>query len=123
LQKYWRFLFKQLPVFAENLAKILAFSVQTIASFCKKFAKILAFSVQTTASFCKKFAKILAFSVQTTASLCKNLILTWVFEKSANLCAEIWRKSPKIVIITSTLVCTNLSTLNTYDGHATGSLT
>jgi hypothetical protein len=33
---------------------------------------------------------------------CKNLIITLVFEKNAEIFAENWRKSMKIVIITST---------------------
>jgi hypothetical protein len=48
----------------------------------------------------KNFAKILAFFAQ-TATFCKNLITTLVSEKNANFFAENWRKSQKIVIITS----------------------
>jgi hypothetical protein len=51
--------------------------------------------------FAEKFSKKLAFFVQTTASFCKNVIITLVFQKNANFLAENWRKSPKIVIITS----------------------
>jgi hypothetical protein len=49
----------------------------------------------------KKLAKILAFFAHTTASFWKNLFITLVFEKNANFFAENWRKSQKIVIITS----------------------
>jgi hypothetical protein len=42
----------------------------------------------------KNLAKILAFY--------KNLIITLVFEKNANFFAENYKKSQKIVIITST---------------------
>jgi hypothetical protein len=44
----------------------------------------------------------LAFFTQNTAKLFKNLIITIVFEKSANFYAENCQKSKKIVIITST---------------------
>jgi predicted dinucleotide-binding enzyme len=47
-------------------------------------------------------AKKLAFSTQNKAKLFKILILTLVFEKNANFFAENFRKSQKIVIITST---------------------
>jgi hypothetical protein len=47
-------------------------------------------------------AKILAFFAQTTASFCKNFIITLGFEKNANIFAENWQKSQKIVIIQST---------------------
>jgi predicted sugar kinase len=51
----------------------------------------------------KNLAKILAFFARTTASFfVKILIITLVFEKNANLFAENWQKSQKIVIITST---------------------
>jgi p-aminobenzoyl-glutamate transporter AbgT len=50
----------------------------------------------------KNLAKILAFFAQTTASFCKNLIITSVFEKNANIFAENWQKSQKIMIITAT---------------------
>jgi hypothetical protein len=50
----------------------------------------------------KNFAKKLAFIAQNKAKLCKNWIITLVFEKNANFFAEIWQKSQKIVIITST---------------------
>jgi hypothetical protein len=50
----------------------------------------------------KKSAKKLAFLNQKKAKLCKNLIITLAFEKNANFFAENWRKSQKIVIITST---------------------
>jgi hypothetical protein len=50
----------------------------------------------------KNLAKKLRFFAQITASLGKKLIITFVFEKSGNFLAENWRKSQKIVIITST---------------------
>jgi hypothetical protein len=50
----------------------------------------------------KKIAKKLAFLTQNKAKLCKILIIALVFEKIANFFAENCRKSPKIVIITST---------------------
>jgi hypothetical protein len=50
----------------------------------------------------KKIAKNVAFLTQSKAKLCKYLIITLVFEKSANFFAENWQKSQKIVIITST---------------------
>jgi hypothetical protein len=50
----------------------------------------------------KNLAKILAFFAQTAATLFKNLIITLVFEKSAHFFAENWKKTHKIVIITST---------------------
>jgi purine nucleoside permease len=46
--------------------------------------------------------KKLAFLTQNKGKLCKILILTLVFETNANFFAENCRKSPKIVIITST---------------------
>jgi hypothetical protein len=49
----------------------------------------------------KNSGKKLAFWTQNKAKLCKNLIITLVFEKNANFFAENWRKSQKIVIITS----------------------
>jgi hypothetical protein len=49
----------------------------------------------------KKLAKN-AFLTQNKAKLCKNLIITLVFEKTANFFAENCQKSQKIVIITST---------------------
>jgi hypothetical protein len=49
-----------------------------------------------------KLAKI-AFLTLNSAKLCKMLIITLVFEKNANFFAENYRKSQKIVIITSTL--------------------
>jgi hypothetical protein len=45
--------------------------------------------------------KKLAFLTQNKAKLYKHFSLTLVFEKSANF-ADNFRKSPKIVIITST---------------------
>jgi hypothetical protein len=39
---------------------------------------------------------------QNKAKVCKNLIITLVFEKTANFSAEICQKSQKIVIVTST---------------------
>jgi hypothetical protein len=50
----------------------------------------------------KNSAKKLAFLAQNKAKLLKNLIKTLVFEKNANYFAENCRKSPKIMIITST---------------------
>jgi hypothetical protein len=50
----------------------------------------------------QKIGKKLAFIAQTTASFCKNLIVTWVLEKKPAIFAKNWRKSQKIVIITST---------------------
>jgi hypothetical protein len=50
----------------------------------------------------KNLARKLAFLTQTKGKLCKILIITLVFEKNANLFAENWLKSQKIVIITST---------------------
>jgi hypothetical protein len=47
-------------------------------------------------------AKILASFAQTAATFCKNLIITLVFEKNAIFSPKIGKKSPKIVIITST---------------------
>jgi hypothetical protein len=52
--------------------------------------------------FAKKISEKLAFFDSNKAKLCKNLIITLVFEKNANFFAEIWHKSQKIVIITST---------------------
>jgi hypothetical protein len=51
--------------------------------------------------FRQKMAKKLAFLAQTTATFCKNFIITMTFEKNANLSAKNWRKSQKIVMITS----------------------
>jgi hypothetical protein len=50
----------------------------------------------------KNSAKKLAFLTQNKAKLWKILIITLVFEKNANFFAKNCRKSPKIVIITST---------------------
>jgi hypothetical protein len=52
--------------------------------------------------FAKKICENIGVFAQTTASFCKNLIITLIFEKSANCFAEDWEKSQKIVIITST---------------------
>jgi hypothetical protein len=52
--------------------------------------------------FAKKSAKNLAFLTQNKAKLCKNLCVTLAFEKNANFFAKNWRKSQKIVIMTST---------------------
>jgi hypothetical protein len=41
------------------------------------------------------------FLTEYKAKLCKNLIMALVFEKNVYYFAENWRKSPKIVIITS----------------------
>jgi hypothetical protein len=50
----------------------------------------------------KNSAKKLAFLTQNKAKVCKILIITLVFEKNAIFFATNCRKSPKIVIITST---------------------
>jgi hypothetical protein len=53
--------------------------------------------------FCRKILrKKLAFFARNKAKLCKNWIISLIFEKNANFFAENCRKSPKIVIITST---------------------
>jgi hypothetical protein len=44
----------------------------------------------------------MSFLTQNKPKLCKLLIITLVFEKNANIFAENWQKSQKIVIITST---------------------
>jgi hypothetical protein len=44
----------------------------------------------------------MAFLTQNKAKLCKKFIITLVFEKNANFFAKNWRKSQKIVILTST---------------------
>jgi hypothetical protein len=44
----------------------------------------------------------MAFFTQNKAKIYKILIIPMVFEKNANFFAENWRKSQKIVIITST---------------------
>jgi hypothetical protein len=49
----------------------------------------------------KNSAKKLAFLTHNKAKICKILIITLVFEKNVNFFAENWRKSQKIVIITS----------------------
>jgi hypothetical protein len=53
--------------------------------------------------FSKKVGGKKAFFAQNTASFCKILIITLVCEKNANFFAENWQKSPKIVILTSTV--------------------
>jgi hypothetical protein len=50
----------------------------------------------------KNSSKKLAFLTPNKGKLCKILIKTLVFEKNAKFFAENWRKSQKIVIITST---------------------
>jgi hypothetical protein len=50
----------------------------------------------------KNSAKKLAFLTPNKAELCTILIITLVFEKSANFFAKNCQKSQKIVIITST---------------------
>jgi hypothetical protein len=56
--------------------------------------------------------KIGAFLLKTKlCKLCKIWIITLVFEKNANIFAENWQKSPKIVIITSTPDWANLRLL------------
>jgi hypothetical protein len=52
--------------------------------------------------FAKKIGENLAFFNKKIVKLCKILIIALVFEKNANFFAENWRKSQKIVIITST---------------------
>jgi hypothetical protein len=52
--------------------------------------------------FAENFGENIGVFAQTSASFCKNLIITLVFEKNANLFAEICQKSQKNVIITST---------------------
>jgi hypothetical protein len=52
--------------------------------------------------FAKTFGKKSAFFTQNKAKLCKHWIITLVFKKNAIFFAENWRKSRKIVIITST---------------------
>jgi hypothetical protein len=51
----------------------------------------------------KNLAKILAFLLKLLPVFAKIVIITLAFEKNANFFAENWRKSHKIVIITSTL--------------------
>jgi hypothetical protein len=50
----------------------------------------------------KHLAKKLAFLLQLLLVFAKIVIITLVFEKSANFLAENWEKSQKLVIITST---------------------
>jgi hypothetical protein len=50
----------------------------------------------------KNLAKILAFFAQNKAKLCKDWIITLVFEKNANIFAEIGKNRRKFVITTST---------------------
>jgi hypothetical protein len=63
----------------------------------------------------------MAFLTQSKAKLGTKLIIALVFEKNANFFAENWRKSQKIVIITSTpganptIVCYNASTVKIYE--------
>jgi hypothetical protein len=52
--------------------------------------------------FGEKIAKKLAFLTQNKAKIFKNLIITLVFEKNANFFTQNFRKSQKIVIVTST---------------------
>jgi hypothetical protein len=49
----------------------------------------------------KNLAKKMAFSTQTKGNFAEKVIITLVFEKNANVFAENWQKSQKIVIITS----------------------
>jgi hypothetical protein len=51
----------------------------------------------------KNSVKKLAFLTQNKGKLCEVLIISLVFEKNAIFFSENWRKSQKIVIITSTL--------------------
>jgi hypothetical protein len=50
----------------------------------------------------KNLAKIFAFFAQTTVSFCKNCYHNIGFWEKRQFFAENWKKSPKIVIITST---------------------
>jgi hypothetical protein len=50
----------------------------------------------------KSSAEKIGVLTQNKAKLCKILIITLVFEKNAIFFAEIWQKSQKIVILTST---------------------
>jgi hypothetical protein len=52
--------------------------------------------------FPKKIGEKWRFWLETKAKLWKKLIVTLAFEKNAKIFAENWRKSQKIVIITST---------------------
>jgi hypothetical protein len=52
--------------------------------------------------FAEKFGEKFGVFTQNKAKVCKILIITLVFEKNANFFAENCRKSPKILIITST---------------------
>jgi hypothetical protein len=52
--------------------------------------------------FATKIGEKMAFLTQNKAKLGKKLIITLVFEKNAIFFAENWRKSQKIVIVTST---------------------
>jgi hypothetical protein len=52
--------------------------------------------------FAEKFSEKIGVFDSNKAKICKILIITLVFEKNANFFAEIWQKSQKIVIITST---------------------
>jgi hypothetical protein len=49
----------------------------------------------------KNQAKVLAVFAQTIVTFCKNSIATLFFENNGKFFAENWRKSMKIVIITS----------------------
>jgi hypothetical protein len=52
--------------------------------------------------FAEFFCEKMAFVTQNKGKFWKKLIITLVFKKNANFFAENWKKSPKIVIITST---------------------
>jgi hypothetical protein len=52
--------------------------------------------------FCRKIQQKIGDFVSKQSQILKKLIIALVFEKNANLFAENWRKSQKIVIITST---------------------
>jgi hypothetical protein len=44
----------------------------------------------------KKLAKVLAFFAQTVTSFCKNMIITLVFEKTANFSHKIGKNRRKL---------------------------
>jgi hypothetical protein len=50
----------------------------------------------------KNLPKILAFFDQTIPNFCVNVIIILVLRKNAKFLAEIWQKSQKNIIITST---------------------
>jgi hypothetical protein len=52
--------------------------------------------------FAEKFDENIGVFCSNYSCCCKKLIITLVFEKNAKFFAENWRKSQKVVIITST---------------------